>query len=344
MKRIQTLGIGLAASLSFATSAVQAQDVYTLSMSSMLPAVTTHHRMVLEPWAAMLKEESGGRLEVEIFPGASLCKPTEQYDCVEAGLADIAYGVPGWSPNRFPRTSVVELPFLFKSAETGSRILAELWDDYISADYEDVQVLTMNVHPSGQINTSKVPVRTIEDLQGLSIRTPTAVTGDVMDLLGATKVGMPSNEVYQAMSQGTIDGFVVNYEGIVSFKLEEVTQYHTEVSMYSTVFALWMNKDSLSGLPEDLQALILESTAPGSGYWSEIAALWDGNDQNARQALVDLGHEIITLEDDEMARWRDATNPIYETWIADMEAAGVSDAADIVAAARAVVEDAGETQ
>ncbi|MEO4042175.1 TRAP transporter substrate-binding protein [Hoeflea sp. CAU 1731] len=309
----------------------------------MLPPVTTHHNKVLVPWAEMLEEKSDGRLKVTIFPGSSLCKPTEQYNCVEAGLADISYGIPGWSPNKFPRTSVLELPFLFKTAETGSQMLEELWGEYISEDYPDVQILAMNVHPSGHIHTSETPVRNIDDLKGLRIRAPTAVTGDIIEGLGGSKVGLPSSEIYQAMSQGTIDGFVLNHEGVLAFKLNEVTKYHTELSMYSTVFATFMNKQSLAKLPDDLQKLVIESTAPGSGYWADIGAIWDGNDQNARNALSGDGHEIITLSPEERAEWRKMVEGMDETWVSNAEANGVSNARALLEEARALAEQHGES-
>ncbi|MVA96239.1 hypothetical protein GN330_03110 [Nitratireductor sp. CAU 1489] len=338
LKAILTLGTALFAS---STHSASAQE-YELKLSSMLPAVTTHHKQVLVPWVEMLEEKSGGRLKIALFPGSSLCKPTEQYGCVEAGLADIAYGIPGWSPGRFPRTSVAELPFLFKSAETGSSLLAELWDDYVSKDYPRVQVLAMNTQPAGHISTKTKPVGKMEDLKGLQIRTPTAVVGEMVQALGAQQVGMASSEIYQAMQLGTLDGLVLNYEGLLAFKLDEVTKYHTEVSAYSTTFALFMNKKSLSGLPEDLQALILESTSPASGYWAEIGAKWDGNDQNARSALVEKGHEIITLSAEERARWQEKTAAIYDEWVKSAEERGVDDAAALLDAARGIVAESGE--
>lgn len=340
LKTILTLGAALFA---LPAGPAFAQD-HELKLSSMLPAVTTHHRQVLVPWVEMLEEKSGGRLKVSLFPGSSLCKPTEQYGCVEAGLADIAYGIPGWTPNRFPRTSVTELPFLFKTAETGSRMLAELWDDYISKDYPQVQVLAMNTQPAGHISTSARPVSTMEDLKGLQIRTPTAVVGEMIQALGGQQVGMASSEVYQAMQLGTLDGLVLNYEGLLAFKLDEVTKYHTEVSAYSATFALFMNKDSLASLPEDLQALILDSTSPDSGYWAGIGAKWDGNDQNARSALVDKGHEIIALSAEERARWKQQTAAIQDEWVKSAQERGVDDAAALLAAARAIAAESGEDQ
>lgn len=340
--KVRKLTIALGATLAVLFAGAARAEQYELKLSSMLPAVTTHHNQVLVPWAQMLEEKSGGRLKISLFPGSSLCKATEQYGCVEAGLADIAYGVPGWTPNRFPRTSIGELPFLFKSAETGSHMLAELWDEFISKDYPRVHVLAMNAQPAGHISTKTKPVRTIEDLSGLQIRTPTAVVGEMIQSFGAQQVGLSSPEVYQAMQLGTLDGLVLNYEGILAFKLDEVTKYHTEASAYSTIFALFMNKRSLSALPEDLQTLIVDSTSAQSGYWADIGAKWDGNDQNARAALVEKGHEIITLSAEERAKWIERTAPIYEEWVKSAESRGVADAAALADAARKIVAEHGE--
>jgi TRAP-type C4-dicarboxylate transport system substrate-binding protein len=82
-----------------------------------------HHRNVLEPWARMVEEKSRGRLKVTIYPGGTLGRPADHWDMMKDGIADIGYGTYNYTAGRFPLTSVGDLPFLFKTARGGSRVM-----------------------------------------------------------------------------------------------------------------------------------------------------------------------------------------------------------------------------
>lgn len=198
-----------------------------LKLSHFLPAAYNHHVNVIVPWAEEVKKRTGGRVEITIFPGASLYEPPQQYDCARSGIPDIAWGVTGWTPGRFPLSSVVELPYMHRTAAGGSQMLADLWDRYLGREYDDVHVLAMNVHPAGHVHTRLEAIRTLEDFKGMKIRAPTAVVGDLLDTLGATKVGMPANQIYEAISQRVVDGFGMLFEALPPFRFHEVSRYHT---------------------------------------------------------------------------------------------------------------------
>jgi len=300
-----------------------AQAVIKLKLSHFAPASHNQHLNVIVPWTQEVKRRSGGRVEITIFPSASLCKPTQQYECARGGIADIAWGVPGWTPNRFPMTSVIELPFMHRTAAIGSQMLADLWERYVSREYDDIHVLALNVHPAGHIHTSTRMIRTLEDFKGLKIRTPTAVVGDMFDMLGATKVGMPATQIYEAMSQRTVDGFGMPFEALPPFRLHEVSRYHTEVGMYTTAFALFMNKPKYDSLPAEIRAVLDETTSPRSGYWRHVGELWDRVEVVGRKAVLDRKNEIYTVPREERRKWRETVKPLDEKWTADLEKRGL---------------------
>lgn len=318
-----TLGAAMLASVFVMHEPARADEPIKLKFSTMLPASTTHYKAVILPWVEELKRRSNGRLSITMYPASSICKATQQYECVRDGLVDIAFGVPGWTPNRFPMTAVMELPFMHRTAATGSQMLADLWPKFLSKEYEDVHVLALNMQPAGHFHTASKPIRTLEDMKGAKLRTVTAVTGDLIEALGGVKVGIASPEVYQAMSNRAIDGFMLNYEGVLAFRLQEVSRYHTEVSAYSTVFATWMNRKTYEALPADLRQIVDQTTSAASGYWKQIGAAWDQNDANARQQLTQGRHEVIELTPAERQRWVAASKVIDEKWVADMEKRGL---------------------
>jgi TRAP-type C4-dicarboxylate transport system substrate-binding protein len=298
-----------------------AQEI-KLKLSHFLPPTHNHHVNVIIPWVEEVKRRSNGKVEITVFPGASLCKPPQQYDCAKSGIADLAWGVTGWTPGRFPLTSVIELPFMHRTAAVGSQILADLWEPYLQREYDDVHVLYLNVHPAGHVHTHSKPIRVLDDFKGMKIRTPTAVVGDLLDALGATKVGMPATEIYQNMSTKVIDGFGMPFEALPPFRLHEVSKYHTEVGMYTTAFAMFMNKAKYAALPAEVRQ-ILDDTTSRTFYWKQVGASWDQAEVTGRQAVVDRRNEIYTLPTEERRRWHEAVKRLDDKWAADLEARGL---------------------
>jgi TRAP-type transport system periplasmic protein len=295
-----------------------------LKLSHFVPPSHNHHVAVLVPWVEEVRKRTNGRVEITIFPGATLCKPPQQFECARDGIADIAFAVTGWTPGRFPRSSVIELPFMQRTAATGSQMLADLWDKHLKQEYDDVQLLYMNVHPAGHIHTHSKPVRTLDDFRGLKIRTPTATVGDLLEMLGAAKVGMPVTQIYESMSNKVIDGFVVPYEVFPPLKFYEVSRYHTEVGMYTTAFATMMNKKKFESLPRDVRQVLVETTSRESGYWKRVGESWDRAEVPGRKTITDRRGEIYVLPKEERKRWREAVRGLDDKWAADADKRGLS--------------------
>ena len=294
MSRIARAAAAAAVALAALAAPAVAQEI-KLKLSHFTPPTHNHHVNVIVPWAEEVKRRTGGKVEITVFPAATLCKPPQQYDCAKSGIADIAWGVTGWTPGRFPLTSVIELPYMHRTAATGSQMLADLWDKYLKREYDDVHVLYMNVHPAGHIHTHTKPIRALEDFRGMKIRTPTATVGDLLVMLGATKVGMPANQIYESMSAKVIDGFGMPYEALPPFRLIEVSKYHTEVGLYTTAFAMFMNKAKHDALPADVKKVLADLSSPQSGYWRKVGESWDRAEVVGRKATVDAKADVYSL-------------------------------------------------
>lgn len=301
---------------------VLAQEI-KLKFSHLVPPSHINHANVIVPWIEEVKRRTNGRVEITVFPGASLCKPAQQYECAKSGIADIAWGVTGWTPGRFPLTSVLELPFIQKTSAAGNQMLADLWEKYIKKEYDDVHLLYLFLAPAVHVHTSSRPIRTLEDLRGLKIRVTNAVQGDALGMLGGTQVGMPAPQIYEAMSQRVIDGFTLTYEALLPFRLLEVSKHHTEVSLSAAVFATFMNKAKYESLPPDVRKVIDETTSPAGGYWRRVGEIWDRGEVAARKAVVDRKAEIYVLPKEERRRWRDTVKPLDDKWAAGLEAKGL---------------------
>ena len=129
-------GTALATVLS--ASAAMAADV-TLRMHSFLPEQANVPTQILKVWAEKVEAESDGRIDIQLFHAMSLGgKPPELIDQVIDGVVDITWTVAGYTPGRFPRVEVFELPFTMTDAEAMSKAFWTLAEEtMMDTDFKD---------------------------------------------------------------------------------------------------------------------------------------------------------------------------------------------------------------
>ncbi|MBK8456070.1 MAG: TRAP transporter substrate-binding protein [Phyllobacteriaceae bacterium] len=297
---------------------------FTLKFHQFLPAQAPIPAKVLVPWMAKIEKESGGRIKFEHYPSMQLGgKPGELVDQVVDGVADIVWTLPGYTPGRFPRTEVLELPFTMTNAEAASRTFWQLAEKHMfAADFKDMKILGTWTHGPGLIH-SKTPITKIEDLKGVKLRAPTRVTNMMVTALGATAVGMPIPAVPEALSKGVIDATIIPWEVTASIKSSELVKNHTEftgASLYTSTFIMAMNKGVYDKMPADLKAVIDANT--GEEFSAFAGKTSQEADAPAREMAVKLGNNIIQLTPDQVEGWKTAAQSIIETWIAETGKAG----------------------
>src|SRR5262245_21432946 len=198
-----------------------------LKLSHWVSTAHIHHKTVLEPWAKMNDEQSKGRLKIMIYPGGVLGKPADHWDMVKNGIADIGWGTHNYTGGRFPLTSAADLPFIFKTSKGGSRALWELYVKDLQKEHAGVKVLWLFHTTPFHVHTSKKPVKTLEDMVGLKMRTAGGQVAATVKHLGAVPVPIAAPDAYSALERGTVDGTMFPWEAIFSFKLHEVIKHHT---------------------------------------------------------------------------------------------------------------------
>ena len=311
----------------------------TLKLHHFLPPVANGHAKMLAPWAKKIEADSQGRIKIEIFPAMQLGgTPPQLYDQARDGVADIVWTLPGSTPGRFPSTEVMELPFI--GAQRGivnARAAQEFADVHIKDEVTDIKLLSYWAHDAGHIHATR-QVKTMEDMKGLKLRTPTRIIGEALKALGATPVGMPVPQVPESLAQKVIDGAVVPWEVVPAVKVHELVKFHTEIvgspTFYTLSFFLAMNKAKYDGLPADLRAVIDRNS--GMAFAELAGNMWDSEAVRVRKLVADRGNTIIQLDAAEKAKWVETTKPVYGAWIEQVKAKGL-DGAKLVDAARALV-------
>ncbi len=276
---------------------------------------------VYTPFAEAVAAATGGAVTVKPFMGGELGPgPAEQYNRVVDGVADIAFSLPGYTASNFPKTLLTELPGVIE-ADTGTeKIVANI--DMLSDEYRRVQLVGLWNNAPNLLLMAEKPVNTLEDLAGLNIRVPSRNAGLVVQAWGANPVSMPAPEIYNAMQTGVIDGAMIDATTLKAFKLEEVTNHVTQ-GMDTTIsdFFLIMNRDVFDGLDETAQQAIVEAgkqaSINGHDAWQAVAA-------SALEAFAATeGKQVITLSDDEAAKFNEKSAEAVAGIIEAAEAEGI---------------------
>jgi TRAP-type transport system periplasmic protein len=315
-----------------------AQEV-TLRLHQFLPPQGTVPAKALTPWAKKIEEDSKGRIKVQLYSSMQLGgTPPQLFDQARDGVVDIVWTLPGYTPGRFPKSEVFELPFMAGlSAEKTSRALWDYVQKNAMDEYKDVHVLALHTHGPGFFHT-KQPITNIDSLRGMKIRGGTRVVNSMLTKLGATPVGMPVPAVTEALSKGVLDGTTIPWEVVPALKVQELVKYHTSFAgsraLYVTTFVVAMNKRAYEKLPADLKKVIDDNS--GAEFSALIARTQDVGDGVGRGLAEKNGNTITVLGDAETKRWQEAAASVQEQWIKDMQAKNI-DGAKLVEEAKALV-------
>jgi len=287
--------------------------------------VAAQHFMTqwLVKWGEKLEKTSGGRLVFKHFPGAQMAPAPGHYDLARTGQADVAWFLHGGTPGRFPLTELCNLPYLVGSAEIGTKMLndAELRAKYLDAEHKGVKVLLLLTHQPGNVHTTRVPVRSVDDMKGLRVRFASPTIRDFVAALGGTPVGVPPPEQLEQLQKGTLDGVFIDYGGAgIAFKMGGTVKYSTEMYSYVTSFGVAMNPEFYARLPADLRKMVDDSM---KGVEKEVGEGWDALDAVGKKALVDGGAQPIRLSAQEDARFRKAGAGVTEARLKELEGKGL---------------------
>jgi len=297
-------------------------DPVTLNLGHPFPAQHPIQVNALEPYAQAVNEATNGTVTIEFQPGGALAPPPATFENTVAGGQEMGWALQGYHAGVFPVTEIVEQPFQFTSATQATETLWALYDEFpaLQEEYSDVQLLGLWTHDIGDIWTKDVQVQTTADMQGLNMRFPTPIMGQVMDAMGASSVGMPAPDIFDSLSTGVIDGLSIAVSGLESFQLYPELAYGTKCDCYVAAQYLVMNLDTWNSLTADTQQVMLDL---GREHSMIAAQVYDDAYVAISQKAVDEGIDIYELPADELANWQEIGQQVTDAWIAEREGEGV---------------------
>jgi TRAP-type C4-dicarboxylate transport system substrate-binding protein len=287
---------------------------------------------VIEPLQSQTTEATGGSLVIEVYPGGELGPgPVEQYVRAVNGVADITWGLAGYTSSQFPLSMIVELPGVVDAAGSGYGAMWAAYDEYLAGEFPGTRPLALwTSEPNVQIMKDK-EIRTPADIAGLKIRVSGAVPGQVIEALGATPVQRPATEMYNALQTGLIDGIMTGASAIRDFKVNEVADvYVTGPSLGNILFYVVMNEAKYQSLPDTEKAAI--DAASGAGLSQSGEDNWNRVAEEVLDELrADPGKTVIDLTEEESAAFDEVTLQVRDAVVSELDAQGMP-ASDVLGA------------
>lgn len=260
-RRTMLAGSGaLALGAAFHTRARAAE--YTYKFANNLP--TSHPLNIrLKEATDKIQEETGGRLEINIFPSSQLGNDTETLSQLRSGATEFFSLSPLILSTLVPNAAISGVGFAFEDYDTVWKAMDGELGAFARAEIERKGLVPMEkIWDNGfrQITSSNKPINSPEDLTGFKIRVPPSPLWQSMfSALGAAPATINAAEMYTALSTGTVDG-QENPVAIASvFKLYEVQKYCAMTNHMWDGFWFLANKGAWETLPEDIREIVAKN-------------------------------------------------------------------------------------
>ncbi|MEW5921909.1 MAG: TRAP transporter substrate-binding protein [Bacillota bacterium] len=274
-------------------------------------------------WEPMLKEleaRSNGRITTTPYFGGALGPGPDHYDIVADGLSDMGYFTATWTPGRFPLSDVLSMPVFVGGKEVAVDIGNAMYEKILHREFQDVKLLNLNGCIQAYFWTTK-PVRTLEDVKGLRMRSPGGLQTYMIQALGAEPVFMPLGDVYLSMETGVIDGIVTCPQLYYAFKLYEVADHAVVASFGCVTEGVAMNLDSWNSMPDDLKVIVEDVV---SNPFRLTGGLNVDAINGIMKKLADAGVNFYELPAAEADRWNAIfAEEVVKKWVDQMEAKGL---------------------
>lgn len=284
------------------------------------------YSQILEPWAEQVAEETDGELTITLYPSMQLGGGApDLIRQARDGTVDMSFSLPGYTSPQFPRTQMLELPGLTESPEATTELMWELYEGgHLDPEFDGLKMIAFWAADEAGLKTRDVPIRSLDDIEGLLMRSPSAAQAKQLERMGATPVALPIPELYPQLERGVIDGAMVPFTTILDFRTFEVANYFTVTGPLfgRSQFVVVMNEESYNNLSPEHQEVI-DRTSGIELSQKATQAYLDRGIESVEFVREMEGKEVIVLPEEERERIREVLRPIYFEWLEEMEEQGI---------------------
>jgi tripartite ATP-independent transporter DctP family solute receptor len=259
----------------------------------------------------IMRERSGGRLGITVLGYDDRDSENDVAAQVRNGQLDMARINLGALSNIAPTTSVLSLPYLFKSKEHARRILDGPVGEEILASLEAQGLIGLCFYDGGprHLYSTRKPIRSPADMHGVRVRVQQAdASAGMFRALGASPVTVPTDRVYVNLQSGAIDASEHNWPSYVAQRHYQVAPYFSMTGHSMAPAVLVFSKRIWDTLKPDEQAIIRSAAKESVPV---MRRLWDDYETAGRRTVEAAGGVIVTGVD--RKAFADRLVPLYST-------------------------------
>ena len=245
-------------------------------------------------------------LDVQVYPGASLFKPNDQWNAIANGQLDITLFPLDYASGKVPMFSATLMPGLIRSQDRAKRVNESGFMKEIRAEIERKGgIVLSDAWFAGGVAAKGECIVHPNDLKGKKMRAAGPTFANMWEAAGASIVSPPSNEVYNAFQSGVVSATDTSLGTFASQRLYEVTDCLTAPGtnalwfMYEPVI---MSKKTFNRLDKKQQQVLLDAGKKAQAYYEGKA---DAVNEEAIKAFRDHGKKVVTLSDADYNAWVD---------------------------------------
>ncbi|MGN0158468.1 MAG: TRAP transporter substrate-binding protein [Brotaphodocola sp.] len=262
-------------------------------------------------FAELVKERSGGRIEILVKSGGVLGDEKSVIEQMQFGGLDFARVSLSSLSEDVPKLKVLHLPYLYRNAAHMWEVLdGKIGDDFLRS-FRGTNLVALSWYEAGSRNfyNSLRPIHRPEDMKGMKIRVQESeLMLRMVEILGAYAVQTPYDQVYSALETRKIDGAENNWPSYESEKHYQVAKYYT-VDEHARVPELQIvSRFTWNKLSKEDQKLIIACAQESSRYERQ---LWEDQVESSRKRLQEAGCEIVELTSTEKAVFQEKVRPLY---------------------------------
>ncbi|WP_460449377.1 sialic acid TRAP transporter substrate-binding protein SiaP [Alsobacter sp. SYSU BS001988] len=241
-----------------------------------------------------VKEKTGGRVDIQSFPGGQLGGSRDMVESVSSGALTMVTEGAALLGQFVPQLSIIEAPYLWRDADHLSKALnSPLMDELnkVLVEKRGMRVIAPTYYGKRHLTTGSKPVKTADDMKGFKLRVPEVDTFKAMaEAWGAKPTPLNFNELYLALSQGAVDGQENPLPTLQSGKLYEVQKYLVLTGHIITPRLVIVNEAAWRKL-SDADREVVQQSIKAASEWQDKEIL--GQEANLTATFQKAGMTVI---------------------------------------------------
>jgi len=243
-------------------------------------------------------------VEIQVYPGASLFKPNDQWNALVNGQLDISSFPLDYASGKMRAFGATLMPGLVRSHERAQRMNSSPFMKDIKAQIDKAGVVVLaDAWLAGAIASKKGCIRKPDDIKGLKVRSAGPTFAAMWQAAGASIVSIPSNEVYNALQTGVADATDTSSGSFVSFRIYEQVKCVTapgENALWFMYEPVLMSKKTFSRLNKKQQDVLIQGGRKSQEFFAKEAR---GLDDEMVKIFKQHNVEVVTLTPAEYDLW-----------------------------------------